>query len=65
MLFFCCPFVEIYAILKLLHCSTPSSWRKGVSAMNGIISFALSVAAGVVANYIYKWLDGQNKDSKH
>ncbi len=33
--------------------------------MNGIISFALSVAAGVVANYIYKWLDGQNKDSKH
>ena len=25
----------------------------------------LSVAASVIANYISKWLDGSNKDSKH
>lgn len=33
--------------------------------MPDILSFLLSVAVGVVANYIYKWLDEQNKDSKH
>ena len=33
--------------------------------MNSIFSFMLSVAAGVVANYIYKWLDEQDKDGKH
>ena len=33
--------------------------------MNTILSFVLSVAAGVVSNYISKWLDGKHKDSKH
>lgn len=33
--------------------------------MNTILSFVLSVAAGVVSNYISKWLDGEHKDSKH
>ena len=33
--------------------------------MHDILSFLLSVAAGAVANYIYKWLDEQDKDSKH
>ena len=35
--------------------------------MPDVLSFLLSVAAGVVANYVYKWLDEQNekKDSKH
>jgi len=33
--------------------------------MNGFFSFLLSVAAGVVSNYICKWLDGWKKDSKH
>lgn len=39
--------------------------------MNSIFSFMLSVAAGVVANYIYKWLGRKwlgrwfNKDCKH
>lgn len=33
--------------------------------MDEIIAFMLSVAAGVVSNYIYKWLDGHDKDSKH
>ena len=33
--------------------------------MDLALSFILSVAAGVVSNYISKWLDGSNKDSKH
>ena len=33
--------------------------------MNTILSFVLSVAAGVVSNCICKWLDGEHKDSKH
>ena len=31
---------------------------KGVSAMNIIIAFLVSVTAGVVTHYICKWLDG-------
>ena len=30
-----------------------------------ITTFILSVAAGVVANLVYKWLGGWFKDSKH
>lgn len=30
-----------------------------------ITTFILSVAAGVVANFVYKWLVGWFKDSKH
>lgn len=33
--------------------------------MELFVSFVLSVAAGVVSNYISKWLDGKHKDSKH
>ena len=33
--------------------------------MNTILSFVLSVAAGVVCNCISKWVDGEHKDSKH
>ena len=40
-------------------------WRKEVRPMREILSFVLSVAAGVVANYVYKWLDEQDKDGKH
>ena len=29
--------------------------------MDLVIIFCLSIAAGVVANYISKWLDGQRK----
>ena len=60
-LFFC---VEICytEIAALLHSIL---WRKEVRSMFDIWSFLLSVAAGVVANYIYKWLDEQDKDSKH
>ena len=30
-----------------------------------LASFLVSVAAGVIANYICKWLDGCGKSSKH
>ena len=30
-----------------------------------ITTFILSVAAGVVANFVYKWLGGWFKGSKH
>lgn len=32
--------------------------------MDFIISFVLSVMAGVASNYICKWLDGQHKSDK-
>ena len=49
----------------MLPCFHSILWRKEVRSMFDIWSFLLSVAAGVVANYIYKWLDEQDKDSKH
>ena len=33
--------------------------------MDLVLSFILSVAAGVVSNCISEWLDGERKDSKH
>ena len=30
-----------------------------------LASFLVSVAAGVIANYICKWLDGYGESSKH
>ena len=33
--------------------------------MNAIISFVLSVAAGIVSYYICKWLDEQFRSGKH
>ena len=39
-----------------------SSWaRKEVSLLESIFSFIISVVAGIVANYICKWLDGVQK----
>ena len=60
-LFFC---VEICytETAALLHSIL---WGEEVRHMHDILSFLLSVAAGVVANYIYKWLDERDKDSKH
>ena len=49
-------------IAALLHSIL---WREEVRPMSEILSFVLSVAAGVVANYVYKWLDEQDKDGKH
>ncbi len=39
--------------------------EKEVIRMETIFSFALSVAAGIVAYYICKWLDEQFKTGKH
>ena len=60
-LFFC---VEICytEIAALLHSIL---WRKEVSVLDSILSFLVSVAAGVIANCISKWLDGCGKDSEH
>ena len=56
--------VEIYGILIVsafrLHYT-----EKEVVRMETIFSFALSVAAGIVAYYICKWLDEQFKAGKH
>ena len=60
-----CSFMSKYAILKSLPCFHSIPERKEVRPMSEILSFVLSVAAGVVANYIYKWLDEQDKDGKH
>ena len=49
-------------IAALLHSIL---WRKEVSVLDSILSFLVSVAAGVIANCISKWLDGCSKDSKH
>ena len=60
-----------YVVMSRIFCYTvlvglPTSIykRKGVSFMNFIISFTLSVAAGVVSYYICKWLDDQFKAGK-
>ena len=39
--------------------------RKGVVTMEMVVSFILSVAAGVVSYYICKWLEEQFKAGKH
>ena len=61
-----------YVVMSRIFCYTvlvglPTSIykRKGVSFMNFIISFTLSVAAGVVSYYICKWLDDQFRAGKH
>lgn len=42
--------------MMLLH---PIQAEKGVSSLNSIMSFLLSVMASVIAYYICKWLDGE------
>lgn len=42
------------------NCRSPCpSTGKEVNSMNAVISFVLSVAAGIVSYYICKWLDEQ------
>ena len=39
------------------------SWQQGeVSVVQNLISFLMSVAAGVAASYISKWLDRSGRD---
>ena len=60
---FCLPSVKFYAILSLPDFSEPRA--KEVGAMAAVISFVLSVFAGIVSNGISKWLDDQFKPGKH
>ena len=54
-------FVMIVSIILPVVAPTPGN-RKGGFCMSGF-SFVISVMAGVVANYISKWLDGNNSDN--
>ena len=58
-------FYETVCYNKIAALSTQSTLRWEVIPMTTISSFVLSVVAGVVSNYICKWLDKQHKDSKH
>ena len=62
---FCVVMCRIFCYTVLVGLPTSIYKRKGVSFMNFIISFTLSVAAGVVSYYICKWLDGWLKGRKH
>ncbi len=50
----------VYSLLLPLH----SGNREGVEGLYIVISFILSVIAGVAANYICKWLDRQGRKPK-
>ena len=41
--------------------ASPTRHRREVSLLESIFSFIISVVAGIVANYICKWLDGVQK----
>ncbi len=58
-----CPFVESYVIIQLLP--FPLNFIEMGGEYMSLASFLVSVAAGVIANYICKWLDGCGKSSKH
>jgi hypothetical protein len=53
-----------YVIYFLLLSSQYPATGGGVIMLEYIISFIVSVVAGIVAYYICKWLDGDNKDDK-
>ncbi len=50
--------VYLFCCLPILHS------RKGVLILQSVFDFILSVMAGVVAYYICKWLDRDDKDSQ-
>lgn len=43
--------------------SHPIWQQKGGAFVNCMVSFLVSVAAGVVSYYICKWLDGNDSDN--
>jgi hypothetical protein len=51
-------FVHTYDIL--LNVATPRLARKGGVVLEIVISFLVSIMAGVIANYICKWFDGSD-----
>ena len=48
---------------NIQRCRTQSGNRKGVYCLDLIISFLVSVMAGVASYYICKWLDGDDSDN--
>ncbi len=48
-------------MVKYVCCCFPIRNGKGVNDMCTLFSFLLSVAAGVIAGYICKWLDQKAK----
>lgn len=48
---------------NIQRCRTQSGNRKGVYYLDLIISFLVSVMAGVASYYICKWLDGDDSDN--
>lgn len=47
--------MEIYQ--KFFHYRPYTRYRKGVFDLEGLVSFLIAVAAGVVSHLISKWLD--------
>lgn len=52
-----------YFVILFDCCRTHSGNRKGVYYLDLIISFLVSVMAGVTSYYICKWLDGNDSDN--
>ena len=62
---FCVVMGRIFCYTVLVGLPTSIYKRKGVVTMEMVVSFILSVAAGVVSYYICKWLEEQFKAGKH
>lgn len=57
-------FVKFYVIIKMSLSAVPRAGKE-VRTMYTISSFVWSVAAGIVANFICKWLDVLFRSDKH
>lgn len=53
--------MDIYDIILLLSYRYPATGGGG--SMEAVISFLISVAAGIACRYISKWLDKHDKDN--
>lgn len=47
-------------MIQFICCRTHSGNRKGVYQLEIVISFLVSVVAGIVSYYFCKWLDGDD-----
>lgn len=50
-------------MIKSSCCHYPIRQRKGGASLELLISFLISVIAGIACHYICKWLDGDNSDN--
>ena len=61
----CTSILGVAVIVKMWYIQRAGlvSWQQGeVSVVQNLISFLMSVAAGVAASYISKWLDRSGRD---